>query len=59
MAAFTGVHPIIQALLATLFTWAMTALGAASVFLAREVNRKFLIAMQGFAVMMLLDVALG
>jgi ZIP family zinc transporter len=29
---FTGLHPIYQALVATLFTWMMTAMGAALVF---------------------------
>jgi zinc transporter, ZIP family len=44
-----GYHPIVQALFATLFTWGLTALGAAGVFLAREINRKALDAMLGFA----------
>ncbi|MBI9049243.1 MAG: ZIP family metal transporter [Anaerolineaceae bacterium] len=42
-------NPIIQALLATLFTWGVTALGAAGVFLAKEINRKVLDTMLGFA----------
>ena len=42
-------HPINQVLLATGFTWALTALGAATVFLAREVNQKLLDGMLGFA----------
>ena len=49
MAGLTSLHPIFQALLATLFTYAMTALGATSSFLTRSVNRKFLNAMLGFA----------
>ncbi len=44
-----GLHPVIQALLATCFTWALTALGAAGVFLTRELNRKVLNGMLGFA----------
>ena len=44
-----NIHPIIQALIAGLATWAMTALGAATVFLAKNINRKFLDAMLGFA----------
>lgn len=44
-----GLHPILQALLATGFTWAMTALGAATVFALREVGRKVLDGMLGFA----------
>lgn len=41
--------PITQALLAGLFTWGVTALGAGAVFLTREVNRKLLDTMLGFA----------
>jgi len=44
-----GFHPIVQALLATGFTWGMTALGAALVFTTRAVNRKVLDGMLGFA----------
>jgi ZIP family zinc transporter len=39
----------VQALFATFFTWGMTALGAAPVFLAKTVNRKLLDGMMGFA----------
>ncbi len=46
---FANVHPVLQALLATLFTWAVTAAGAATVFLTRRVHRKLLDAMLGFA----------
>lgn len=42
-------QPILQALLATLFTWGVTALGAAAVFTTREVSRKLLDLMLGFA----------
>lgn len=42
-------HPIIQALLATSFTWGVTALGAAVVFLGRNVSAKVLDGMLGFA----------
>jgi ZIP family zinc transporter len=44
-----NVHPVVQALLATCFTWFMTAAGAAGVFMAREMKRKTLDAMLGFA----------
>ncbi len=44
-----NLHPMVQALLATLFTWSVTALGAAGVFLAREMSRKTLDTMLGFA----------
>jgi ZIP family zinc transporter len=46
---FAGLSPIVQALLATLFTWGLTALGAALVFGAKNVPRKLLDAMLGFA----------
>lgn len=42
-------NPVVQALLATGFTWAVTALGAASVFTARDISRKALDGMLGFA----------
>lgn len=45
----SGMSPVLQALLATLFTWGMTAIGAAFVFLGRELDRKFLDGMLGFA----------
>ena len=41
--------PAVQALLAGIFTWAATALGAAAVFLAREPSRRFLDTALGFA----------
>ncbi len=41
--------PVLQALLATLFTWGVTALGAASVFLSRQFSQKALDAVLGFA----------
>ena len=46
---FAGLSPIVQALLATLFTWGLTALGAALVFGTKNVPRKLLDAMLGFA----------
>lgn len=46
---FLGIDPILQALIATLFTWGVTALGASLVFLTRTVNQKVLDAMLGFA----------
>jgi ZIP family zinc transporter len=42
-------NPILQALLATIFTWAMTATGAAGVFFFKTVNKRVLNAMLGFA----------
>jgi ZIP family zinc transporter len=46
---FTGLHPIYQALVATLFTWLMTAMGAALVFFFKSINRNLLNGMLGFA----------
>jgi ZIP family zinc transporter len=46
---FKGLHPVVQALLATLFTWGVTAAGAALVFPFRNMNRRMLDAMLGFA----------
>jgi ZIP family zinc transporter len=45
----SGFHPVVQALLGTVFTWFLTALGAAGVFFAKELNRKVLDGMLGFA----------
>ena len=42
-------NPILLALFATLFTWAITALGSAMVFFFKEINKKMLNAMLGFA----------
>jgi ZIP family zinc transporter len=49
MNSFYALNPILQALLATLFTWFMTAFGAAGVFLSKSINRKLLDVMLGFA----------
>ncbi|RLC00872.1 MAG: ZIP family metal transporter, partial [Deltaproteobacteria bacterium] len=46
---FSGLHPVYQALIATLFTWFMTALGAALVFFFKTIKRNVLDAMLGFA----------
>lgn len=42
-------HPILQALVATTYTWAMTVLGAATVFLTKGISRRMLDGMLGFA----------
>jgi ZIP family zinc transporter len=42
-------NPVVQALVGTLFTWGMTAAGAALVFLFQRENRKLLDTMLGFA----------
>jgi zinc transporter, ZIP family len=44
-----GLDHRVQALLATLFTWGVTALGAAMVFFFKSINRKVLDGMLGFA----------
>lgn len=49
MDAFTSLTPILQALVATLFTWFLTALGAALVFFFKSINRTVLDTMLGFA----------
>lgn len=49
VAFFEQYSPIVQALMGTLFTWGMTALGSAGVFLTKEVNRNLLNGMLGFA----------
>ena len=49
MEWLSQLNPVVQALLATLFTWLMTAAGAAVVFPARQLSRKMLDAMLGFA----------
>ncbi len=46
---FATLSPPIQALLATLFTWGVTALGASLVFFFKRVNQKVLDAMLGMA----------
>jgi len=43
------VNPVFLALLATLFTWGVTALGAGMVFFFRSLNKKILNSMLGFA----------
>ena len=42
-------NPIVLALLATLFTWGVTALGASMVFFFKTINKKILNSMLGFA----------
>ncbi len=49
MELFRSLHPVLQALIATLFTWGMTALGAASVFFSFGIHRKLLDSLLGFA----------
>lgn len=46
---FQAQSPVLQALLAGLFTWLVTAIGAACVFVTSRVNRRLLDGMLGFA----------
>jgi len=46
---FADLNPVWQALLATLFTWFLTASGAGVVFFFRTINRKLMDGMLGFA----------
>lgn len=46
---FFGIGPVWQSLFGGLFTWGLTAAGAALVFFTRTVNQKLLDAMMGFA----------
>ncbi len=48
MNDFRDLHPVIQVLLATSFTWGMTALGAGLVFTSKHLSRKALDGMLGF-----------
>jgi len=42
-------NPVTQAFIATMFTWAVTALGAAMVFFFKKINKMVLNGMLGFA----------
>ena len=46
---FINLNPMIQAFIATLFTWSITMLGASLVFLFKKVNKNVMDAMLGFA----------
>jgi len=46
---FINLNPVWQALIATTFTWLVTAIGAALVFFFKKVNKTVLDAMLGFA----------
>ncbi|MBN8592971.1 MAG: ZIP family metal transporter [Anaerolineae bacterium] len=49
MDQFMTLSPVLQGLLATCFTWGVTALGASWVFMTKDVSRRMLDAMLGFA----------
>jgi ZIP family zinc transporter len=42
-------HPVLQAFIATLFTWGLTAMGAGVVFLGKDLSGRLLDGMLGFA----------
>jgi ZIP family zinc transporter len=44
-----NLHPVVQALIAGIFTWAISAIGAAAVFTTKTVSQKVLDSMLGFA----------
>lgn len=48
MTWFLSINPILQGLLATLFTWSVTALGASVVFFFKDVKKSILNSMLGF-----------
>lgn len=49
MYLLKDLNPILQALIATFFTWFVTAAGAGVVFLTKDINKKLLDGMLGFA----------
>ena len=49
MEWLAGLHPVGQALVGTLFTWFMTLCGAGVAFIGRDISRKVLDIMLGFA----------
>ena len=49
LSLLENINPIIGSLLATIFTWTVTALGAAIVFFFKKVNKNVMDAMLGFA----------
>jgi ZIP family zinc transporter len=49
MEWFSNLNPTLQALVATLFTWFLTAAGSATVFIFKTINKKVLNGMLGFA----------
>lgn len=49
MEWYNDLNPVQQTMLATLFTWFVTALGASTVFIFKKINKKVLNGMLGFA----------
>ena len=56
---FQALPPYIQALIAGIITWLLTALGAAAVFIFKRVNDKILNSMQGFAAGIMIAASFG
>ena len=50
---FENLPPYLQALVAGIIIWLLTALGVASVFIFKSVNKRILTSMQGFAGIMI------
>ena len=46
---FENLNPVIQALIASIFTWGVTALGSIVVCFFKEVNKKILNTILGFS----------
>jgi len=46
---FNQYHPVMQALIATLFTYGMTATGALPVFFTEKINQKLVDSVLGFS----------
>ena len=55
---FENLPPYLQALIAGIITWLLTALGAASVFIFKTVNKN-LTSMQGFAAGIMIAASFG
>ncbi len=49
MAWLQALHPVVQALMAGIFTWGVTALGAGMVFFFKSIDKRVLDGMLGFA----------
>ena len=49
MSFVLKIHPILQALIATIFTWSITSLGAALVFMFKKINKNVLDSMLGIS----------
>ena len=49
LSFFRQYHPVVQALIATLFTWFVTGMGAGLVFFVKRINQNFMDGMLGLA----------